>query len=48
MADDAGRLVAQRQECRDWPVPAESAAEGFCCEQELGEEASEGDGNAGH
>ena len=37
MAGDAGRLVAQRQECRDWPIPAEPAAEEFGGQQELGE-----------
>ena len=47
MAGDAGRLVAERQECRDWPIPAEPAAEEFGGEQELGEGASEGEGNAG-
>ena len=47
MAGDAGRLVAQRQECRDWPIPAEPLAEEFRCEQELGEGASEGEDNAG-
>ncbi len=45
MAGDAGRAVAQRQECRDWPIPAEPAAEGFGGQQELGEGASEGEGN---
>jgi hypothetical protein len=33
--------LAQRQECRDWLIPAELAAEEFGCEQGLGEEASE-------
>lgn len=47
MAGDAGRLVAQRQECRDWPVPAEPAAEEFGGEQELSEKAEAGDSNAG-
>jgi hypothetical protein len=47
MVGDAGRLVAERQECREWPVPAEPAAKEFGGEQELGEWASEGEGNAG-
>lgn len=47
MAGDAGRAVAQRQECRDWPVPAEPVAEELGGQQELGEGASEGEGNAG-
>jgi len=29
MAGDTGRLVAQRQECRDWAFTAEPAAEEF-------------------
>lgn len=33
MAGGAGRIVAQRQECRDWPFPVESAAEEFRGEQ---------------
>lgn len=39
MAGDAGRLVAQRQVCRDWHVTAEPVAEGFSGQQELGEKA---------
>jgi len=42
----AGRAVAQRQECRDWPIPAEPAAEEFGGQQELGERASEGEGTS--
>jgi len=41
------RAVAERQECRGRHIPAEPAAEGFCGQQELGEGASEGEGNAG-
>ncbi len=41
------RAVAERQECRDWPIPAEPAAEESRCQQEVGEGASEGEGNAG-
>ncbi len=43
MVGDLGRLVAQRQECRDWHVPAEPVAKELRCEQELGEGASEGE-----
>ena len=43
MAGDAGTLVAQRQECRDWAFPVEPAAKEFGCQQELGEGASEGE-----
>ena len=46
IAGDAWRLVTQRQDCRDWPIPAEPVAEEFRCEQDLGEGASEGE--AGH
>ena len=45
--DEERRAVAQRQECRDWHVPAEPAAEEFGGQQELGKGASEGEGNAG-
>lgn len=40
--------VAQRQECRDWAFTAEPAAKELSCQQELGEVASEGEGNAGY
>lgn len=46
MVGGAGRLVAQRQECRDWPIPAEPAAEELGCEQELDEEAQALQANA--
>ena len=41
------RAVAQRQERRDWAIPAEPASKEFRRQQELGEGASEGEGNAG-
>jgi len=47
MAGDAGRLVAERQDCRDWAIMAEPLAEEFGCQQELAEEASENEANAG-
>ena len=48
MVDDSGRLVAERQECRNWPIPAQPAAEEPCCKEEIGEEAREGEGSAGN
>ncbi len=47
MAGDAGRLVVERQEFRNWPIPAEPATEELRCQQELGKGTSEGEGNAG-
>ncbi len=47
MVGDAGRLVAERQERRYRAFTAEPAAEEFGGQQELGEEASEGEGSAG-
>ena len=44
MAGDAGRLVVERQERRDWPIPAEPLAEEFGGQQELGDAC---EGNAG-
>lgn len=43
MAGDAGMLMAQREECRDWPLTVEPAAEEFGGQQEFGEGASEGE-----
>jgi len=39
MAGDAGRLVAQRQECRDWAFTAEPASEELGGEQSLVQKA---------
>ena len=47
MVGDAGRLVAERQERRYRAFTAEPVAEEFGGQQELGEEASEGEGSAG-
>jgi hypothetical protein len=40
------RVVAVRQECRDWPITTEPAAEEFRCQQEIGEGDCEGEGKA--
>ena len=45
--EEKRRLVAQRQECRDWAFTVEPAAKEFGGQQVLGEGASEGEGNAG-
>jgi len=45
MKGNAGRLVAERQECREWSIPSQPAANEFGSQQEVGAWASEG--NAG-